>query len=90
MTCDPDALQLGHELAVEAAHCVAGEEANPFSLQVAVDLSELRHQGLLALVVLLCQHQLKLAVHVFDDTSHLFILKQNKNITQYDLGVTLL
>ena len=37
MTCDPDVLQLGHELAVEAAHGVAGEEPGPLAGQQLVN-----------------------------------------------------
>ena len=69
-------LQLGHELAVESAHGVSGQEADALGLQVAVDPGELGHQRLFALIVLLGQHQLELAVHVLDDTGHLFVLKQ--------------
>ena len=41
MTCDPDVLQLGHELAVEAAHGVAGEEPGPLAGQQLVNPEQL-------------------------------------------------
>ena len=72
----PDVLQLGHELAVETAHGVSGQEAHPLGLQVAVDPGQLGHQGLLTLLVLLGQHQLELAVHILDDAGYLFILNK--------------
>ena len=37
VTCDPDVLQLGHELAVEAAHGVAGEEPGALAGQQLVN-----------------------------------------------------
>ena len=67
-------LQLGHELAVESAHGVSGQEADALGLQVAVDPGELGHQRLFALIVLLGQHQLELAVHVLDNARNLLIL----------------
>ena len=76
LTCHPDVLQLGHQLAVEAAHGVPREEAHALGLQVAVDPGELGYEGLLALLVLLSQHQLELAVHILDDACHLFVLSQ--------------
>ena len=37
VTCDPDVLQLGHELAVEAAHGVAREEPGALAGQQLVN-----------------------------------------------------
>lgn len=53
---DPDVLQAWHQLAIEAAHRVAREEARALAPQVLVDLPQVRHQGrgLGVLVLLLC------------------------------------
>jgi len=42
---DPDVLQPRHQLAVEAAHGVAGEEARTFASQMFIDLTQMGHQG---------------------------------------------
>lgn len=39
-----DVLQSGHELAVEAAHGVTGEEARALASKVAVDFAQMTHQ----------------------------------------------
>lgn len=41
---DADVLESGHELAVEAAHGVTGEEARALASQVLVDSTQMGHQ----------------------------------------------
>lgn len=52
---DPDVLQPRHQLAIEAAHGVAGKEARALAAQMFVDLTQMRHQrrglGILVLVL---------------------------------------
>ena len=69
-------LEFWHELAVEAAHGVASQEPHALVLQVAVDSGQLRHQRLLARLVLLDQHQLELAVDVLNDPGYFFVLNK--------------
>lgn len=57
---DADVLQAGHELAVEAAHGVAREEALAPPAQVGVNVAQLVQQGLLGRLVPPGQHQLEL------------------------------
>lgn len=64
LASDPDVLQSRHQLAVEAAHGVAGEEARALAAQMLVDLTQMRHQrrrlGILVLVLRIQQQQLEL------------------------------
>ena len=69
-------LQFWHELAVEAAHCVPGEEPVALVLQVIVYLGQLGHQGIFTIFIFLNQHQFELAVDILDNTSHFFILRE--------------
>ena len=69
-----DVLQLWHEFTVKTAHGVSCQESVTLVLQVTVDLGQLGHQGVLAVLVLLDQHQLKLAVHVLNDPGNFFVL----------------
>ena len=41
---DSDVLQLGHQLAIKAAHCLASKEARLLLLQVVIDLAQDRQQ----------------------------------------------
>lgn len=58
-----DVLQPRHELAVEAAHGVAGEETRALAAQVLVDLAQMSHQRrrlrVLVLVLRVQQQQLQ-------------------------------
>ena len=60
---DADVLEPGHQLAVEAAHCVAGEEARALATEVLVDLAQMGHQRrrlrVLVLVLRVQQQQLQ-------------------------------
>ena len=67
-------LQFWHELTVKAAHGVTSQEPVALVLQVAVDPGQLCHQGVLTCIILLYQHQLELAVNIFNDSCYLFIL----------------
>ena len=49
-----------------------------FPVQVLVNLGELADQRVLAVLVLLDQHQLELAVDVLDDPGYFFILSSYK------------
>ena len=75
---DPDVLQFWHELAVEAAHGVSGEEPGGpgVGLQVTVDPLEVGQQAGLGRVVLLEEHHLELAEHVLDQVNHLLVLHE--------------
>lgn len=73
----PDVLQPGHQLAVEAAHRVPGQEAGSAGRQVVVDLPQMRKQCVVLVLVLLDQHQLQLAVQVLDQGGHFLVLKNN-------------
>lgn len=69
-------LQAGHQLAVEAAHRVAGEEACAAMGQVLVDLLQVGEQRIVLRLVLLHQHQLQLRVQVLDQRGHLLVLHE--------------
>lgn len=71
----PDVLQPGHQLAVEAAHRVPGQEAGSAGRQVVVDFPQVRQQCVVLVLVLLDQHQLQLAVQVLDQGGHFLVLK---------------
>ena len=68
-------LEFGHQLAVKTAHGVPGQEPDTLPIQVQVDLRQLRHQGVLAVVVLFDEHQLELAVDILNDPSNFFVLR---------------
>lgn len=61
---DADVLKPWHELAIEAAHCVSGEEARSLAAQVLVDPAQVSHQRrrlrVLVLVLSVEQEQLQL------------------------------
>lgn len=44
LASDPDMLQPRHQLAVKAAHSVAGKEARAFTAQMLIDLAQMCHQ----------------------------------------------
>ena len=82
-------LQLWHQLAVKTAHCVSSEKSErqcrhslnliyflpvALPLQMRVDFRQLGHQGVLAALVLLYEHQFELAVDVLNDSCHLLVL----------------
>lgn len=60
---DPDVLQPRHQLAIEAAHGVAGKKARALAAQMLVDLTQMRHQrrglGILVLILRVQQQQLE-------------------------------
>jgi len=71
-----DVLEAWHQLTVEAAHGVAGEETRVARGQVIVDLAQMREQGIVLGLVLLHQHQLQLDVQVLDQRGHLLVLDE--------------
>ena len=75
-----DVLEFGHELAVETAHGVSSQESVAFVLEVGVYLCQLGHQRIFTIFIFLYQHQLELAVHILDYSSHFFILR-NRNVS---------
>lgn len=69
-------LQPRHQLAVEAANGVAGQEACGARRQVVVDLFQMAEQRIVLVLLLLEQHQLQLRVDVLDERGHLFVLHE--------------
>lgn len=59
LTSHSDVLQLGHELAVKAAHCVSCEEPCPSLSKVIIDFAEVVHQDVLRVVIALKKHKLE-------------------------------
>lgn len=78
-------LQARHQLTVEAAHGVAGEEARVARGQMIVDLAQMREQGVVLGLVLLYQHQLQLDIQVLDQGGHLLVLDKQIVAARYVL-----
>lgn len=72
-----DVLESGHELAVEAAHGVSGEEPRVPLPQVIIDLAQVAQECCALILVLLDEGQLQLAIKVFDQCCHFFVLQNN-------------
>lgn len=79
----PNVLHPGHQLAVEAAHRVPGQEAGSAGRQVVVDFPQVRQQCVVFVLVLLDQHQLQLAVQVLDQGGHFLVLKWRRIIVTF-------
>lgn len=69
-------LQPRHQLAIETADGVAGQEARLPRRQMLVDFAQMSEQRCVALLFALQQHQLQLRVDVLDEDGHLFVLDE--------------
>jgi len=77
---DPDVLETRHELAVEAAHRVAGEETRSLATEVLVDLSQMSHQRrrfrILVLLLRVQQKKFQFTEQIFHEGRNLFVLHE--------------
>lgn len=69
-------LQPRHQLAIETADRVAGQEARLARRQMLVDLAQMAEQRQVALLLAFQQHQLQLRVDVLDEHGDLFVLDE--------------
>ena len=56
LTRNSDVLQTRHELAIETAECISGQESIPSLCQVLVNFAQLREQCILGSFIFFQQH----------------------------------